>query len=204
VELCKEAPTAVMAFASAQNLDRMDTLQRAATLAGRELVLDLYAASLWLASGRPRDQIRVYVAKSHRHRIIEAGAFERLRAVCDLRVFPEDLVQRANELVIALRTSALRELEDLGLLLDADVIWSMWSGYLAGDAMVEAMRLMRRNGALVHCIHTSGHATAADIEGLVLRLDAQQVVPVHTHSPHICAATLPNVRLRRDGEWWAV
>jgi ribonuclease J len=202
-ELCEEAPNAVVAFASAQNLDRLDTLQRAATRAGRELVLDLYAASLWLGSGRPRDQIRVYVTKSQRRRIIEAEAFERLRFVRDLRVFPEDLVERANELMLALRTSALRELEDLGLLLDADVIWSMWSGYLAGDAMVEPMRQLRRNGVLVHCIHTSGHAKAADIERLVLRLGARQVVPVHTRSAHVFARTLPGVVLRRDGEWWS-
>ncbi|MBA3326881.1 MAG: hypothetical protein H0T43_01080 [Solirubrobacterales bacterium] len=204
VELIAAARRGVVAFASAQNFDRLDSLQRAAHAAGREFVLDLYAASLWIASGRPRDAIRVFATRPQRRRIYETEAFERTRAVRDLRIFPEEIAERPEELVLCLRTSAVHEIEDTGVLLDADVIWSMWEGYLQGESMASTRQVLRRNGARVSFIHTSGHATATDLEAFVRRVDAREVVPIHTRSPHICAGTFPGARLRTDGEWWDV
>jgi ribonuclease J len=113
------------------------------------------------------------------------------------------MVERASDLVLATRTSALSELENTGVLLDADVVWSMWDGYLMDPSMEPTMRTLRRNGALLHFAHTSGHATPDDICDFVRRLDARRVVPIHTASPGACAAFFANSELHDDGEWWA-
>ena len=107
------------------------------------MVMDLYAAAMWEASGREpvreaRGQIRIFLPHWQRRRIIEAEAFERLDAVRDARIYREELLERASELVIVARTSALSELENTGVLLDADAVWSMWPGYLEGEAVDRA------------------------------------------------------------------
>ena len=139
------AARAVLVLCSAQNLDRMDRIRAACRRSGRTMVMDLYAAAVWEASGREplreaRGQIRVFLPHWQRRRIIEAQAFERLDAVRDARIYPEEMVERASDLVFATRTSALSELENTGVLLDSDVIWSMWEGYLKDPSMEPTMR----------------------------------------------------------------
>ena len=208
VEVFDAAEHAAVVLCSAQNLDRMDRIRAACRRSGRTMVLDLYAAAVWEASGREplreaRGQIRVYLPHWQRRRIIEARAFDRLDAVRAERIYPEEMLERAPELVFVTRTSALSELENTGVLLDADVVWSMWAGYLNDPSMEPALRILRRNGALLHFAHTSGHATPDDICDFVRRLDARRVVPIHTASPAACAASFPNAEVHDDGEWWA-
>ena len=64
------ASRAVLAFSSGENVEGLSTLHRAARRAGRTLVLDLYAASMWRAAGRPFADIQVLVSNGQRHRII--------------------------------------------------------------------------------------------------------------------------------------
>jgi ribonuclease J len=207
-EVFAAARRAVLVFCSAQNLERMDRVRAACRRSGRTMVMDLYAAAMWEASGREPlreacGQIRVFLPHWQRRRIIEAQAFERLEAVRDVRIYREEILDRSSELAFVTRTSALSELENTGVLLDADAIWSMWAGYLSDSSMEPSMRILRRNGALLHFAHTSGHASADDICDLVRRLDARRVVPIHTASPAACAASFPNAELHDDGEWWA-
>src|SRR4051812_13899929 len=76
-ELFSRAPSAVLTFCSGQNLARLDRLYAACRRTGRSMVLDLYAATIWEASGRPpvreaAGTIRVHVPRWQRRRIIEA------------------------------------------------------------------------------------------------------------------------------------
>lgn len=207
VELMDEAPGAVLAFASGQNLDRLDRIRAACCRSGRTMVMDLYGAAIWEAARREplreaRGTIRVYLPHWQRRRIIESQAFERLDALREQRIYADELRDRASELALVVRTSALSELENTGVLLDADAAWSMWPGYLREESMQPSLRILRRNGVPLHHIHTSGHATADDLRAFAHRLDAHQVVPIHTSSPQVCAWSFPRVTLRQDGEWW--
>lgn len=199
------AEGAVVAFASAQNLDRVEAIARAARRAGRTPVIDLYGASLFDATGRGRPcEARVRVEWWQRRRIIEEHAFERTRAIRRHRIYDEELAARAGELVIIGRTSALETFESLGLLLGGDALWSMWPGYLEMASSREALRVLRRNGTRVHVVHASGHARPEDLRRLVEQLDPRRVVPVHTQFPEEMATVVGAGEPRADGEWWAV
>lgn len=200
-----DAPNAVIVLSSGQNLDRVASVVRAAERAGRTAVLDLYVATLWSATGRPwPTNARVRLARSQRYRVMTSGDFERTRAVRHVRIYDDELVRRARELVIVPRTSALEELEDLGVLLNADVLWSMWSGYLSQDAMAPVLRVFKRNGAMVYPTHASGHASPEDLRRFVEELRPARVVPVHTDCPQKMASVIDGAELRGDGEWWSV
>ncbi len=203
VERFSNARGAVIVFASGQNLDRIDTIVRAADRVRRTAVLDLYGATMWSATRRPWPcGARVRLAGWQRRRIIERRAFDRTRAVRSRRIFDDELARRASELVILARTSSLEELESLGVLLEADAVWSMWSGYLTSSASAPALRILRRNGVALHTAHASGHACPRDLRRLVTALGPGRVVPLHTEYPHAMAELVGNAELHRDGEWW--
>lgn len=202
-ELCFErfaaAPGAAIALCSSTNLDRIDSIVRAARRAGRTPVLDLYGATMWTATGRAWPcEARVRLPRWQKWRIVESREFHRTRAVRHQRIFDEELIRRAQDLVILARTSTLEELETLGVLLDADAVWSMWPGYI--DHHVE--RLLRRNGVALHTVHASGHACPEDLQRLVRAVDPSRVVPVHTDSPWAMRDVVGPTELHIDGEWW--
>ena len=198
------AARAVLAFSSGENVDRLSTLHRAARRSGRTLVLDLYAASMWRAAGRPLADVRVLVSNGQRHRVICEQAFDRLDQIRDRRVFPEGLVANPERYVIACRTSAARELESSGVLLDADAVWTMWEGYLAEESMATFTRMLRRNGVAITCLHASGHAHVTDLQRLVEAMRPRRVVPIHTAYPDRYVDYFDDVEVHDDGEWWDV
>jgi ribonuclease J len=136
--------------------------------------------------------------------VISEAAYERLDAIRSRRVFLDRLVGRPERYVLACRTSALPELEDAGLLLDADAIWSMWEGYLTQPSSAEIIRTFRRNGVVLTCLHASGHATVDDLQRLVRDMRPRRVVPIHTACPERYADLFEDVEIHPDGEWWAV
>jgi ribonuclease J len=84
---------------SAQNIDRLVSVYRAARRAGRDLLIDLYTASIARVTGNPNiprpgldwPHVRVYVPLWQRVKVKEAGAFERVEAVRPYRVFEKHL-----------------------------------------------------------------------------------------------------------------
>src|SRR5205814_253235 len=76
VDLCQTTEGAVVVFGSVQNLDRVVTVYRAGRRAGRELVVDLYGATV-AAATRPTipqpgfPDLRVYVPNRQRIRVKE-------------------------------------------------------------------------------------------------------------------------------------
>lgn len=205
LELLASAQGMVLAFASAHSVDRVETLLTAARRAGRVPVLDLYGATLWSVSGRPWPLgARIRLSRSQRWRVIEAGAFERTSAIRTRRIYDEELVRRAGEVVLLARTSALDELETAGALIDADAVWSMWPGYLRFPSMESALRILRRNGVAVHTAHSSGHASPGDLRRVAQAVRPERVVPIHTACPEAMAGVVGAAEPHEDGEWWTV
>lgn len=210
VELSEATEGIVLANYSAQNIDRLVTLFRAAKRSGRHLVLDLYAATIARATGAATipqaewDGVLVYVPQSQRVRVKASGEFERVEAIRSQRIYPEDLVGRAGELVLTFRGSMAREIERAGCLVGARALWSLWSGYLSRPAGEEMRHWFDSHGITLTIAHASGHATIETLQRFVAALSPQQVVPIHTAAPERFPELFPNVNLRADGEWWTV
>ncbi len=202
---CAGLPVVV---SSAQNIDRLVTVYRAARRAGRTLLVDLYTATVAQATGRPTlpqpgfPQLGVFVPRRQRVRVKESGEFHRTHAVRPLRVFPEQLVAEAHRFVVLTGSSAVRELVDAGALRSGVVVWSLWGGYLANTGGRRLVDLLETAGVpLVHH-HTSGHAALSDLKRLVAALNPGQLVPIHTEGAAHYARHFPGVTVRADGEWW--
>jgi ribonuclease J len=210
VELCRATSGLVLALYSPQNLDRLVSVYRAAKRTGRLFVVDLYAASIIAATGRATlpqpswEDVRVFVPRSQRVRVKREEAFERVAAVRQARLYPEQLAERAGQLLLTFRASMAAELEQAGCLDDAAALWSMWPGYLEQQSGVELRRWLDEKGIPLTITHASGHATAADLQRLVAALKPERVIPIHTAAPERYESLFPCVERHDDGEWWPV
>ena len=200
----------VLACYSAQNIDRLVTLFRAAKRCARTLVLDLYTATMARATGRATipqadwDGVRVFVPLSQRIKVKHSQEFERITWLRGRRLFPEDLAGCANELVLTFRGSMAAELDRAGCLEGAHAVWSMWPGYLDEPSGAKLRGWLAEHGIPLSILHSSGHASEADLQRFAAAINAQEVVPVHTRQATRYADLIANVRERADGVWWTV
>lgn len=208
VDLLRNARGMVLACSSAQNIDRLVTLYRAARRSGRLLVMDLYTAEIARATGRDtipqaeRDGVRVFVPQSQRVAVKRSGQFERVARIREHRLYPEDLAGRADELLVVFRGSMTRDLDRAGCLDDAELLWSMWRGYLDAPSGSRLTAWLRARGIPLTALHSSGHAAVEDLQRLAAAVAPKQVVPIHTRQAGRYAELFAAVRRRDDGTWW--
>jgi ribonuclease J len=207
--LFRSASGAAIVFASAQNIDRLVSVYRAAKRADRTLVVDLYGATIATASGNaniPQPglgfDLRVYVPNRQRVLVKESGEFTRVDKLGRERIFLTEMAVRAGELVILTQASTLPELARAGVLVEAVAAWSLWPGYLDRDRRVAP--LLDQNGVPLAIVHASGHARVDDLQLLATAVGASRVVPIHTSARERYADLFTGVELHDDGEWWDV
>ena len=209
VGLFDETPGMALVAASAQNIDRVVSLYRAAKRTGRTLILDLYAAVVLAATGNPRipqsnwPGVAVFVPHHQRVHIKRTGRFDLLTAHGHNRIYAEDLPALAPRAAMLFRHSLLPDLDRAGCLTGAQAIWSQWDGYLRqprGQALAD--ELATRAIPLAHA-HTSGHASIPDLRRLAAALAPRRLVPIHTFAPEQYPALFgPSVTIEQDGTWW--
>lgn len=200
-----------LVLASAQNIDRMVTLYRAAKRTGRTLIIDIYAAEILRATGNPNipqshwANVAVFVPHYQRVQIKRTGRFDLLEPHGRRRIYLEALGDLAKRAVFLFRPAMLRDLDQAGCLSGARAIWSQWEGYLAEDRGRDLLvELSARDIPLIRA-HTSGHASIRDLRRLVEAVAPRRLIPIHTFEaarfPDLFG---PSVDLKSDGEWWRV
>jgi ribonuclease J len=200
----------VLAAFSAQNIDRLVTMFRAAKKSGRELVLDLYGATMAAATGLASipqaswEGVRVFLPRGQKARVLKAEAFERTNAVRASRIYAEELRARAGELVMLFRGSMMRDLDAAECLGGAALAWSMWPGYLRDESGIALQTWANERGIPISHHHASGHAFVPDLRRLVDALTPERVVPIHSFAGDRYRELFPGVVLRQDGELWTV
>jgi len=210
IDLMAATDGAVAVLGSAQNLDRLVTVYRAARQAGRQLVVDLYGATVAAATRSSIPQVgfpglRVFVPQRQRVLVKERGEFERVRQLGAARVFPEELCDEPSNFVLHVPTSAAFELGRLGVL-DASgaVAWSLWDGYLRDGSGLRLQQYLAERNIPLASIHTSGHASVPDLQRLVDAVAPARLVPVHSEATGRFGELFPRVEHHDDCEWWGV
>ena len=209
-DIARCTPGMLLTCYSAQNIDRLVTLFRAAKRSDRDLVLDLYTATMAAATGLASipqaswERVRVYLPHSQRQRVLEQQAFARTDAVRARRIYPEELCARAGELIMTFRQSMAHELDRTRCLADAHAIWSLWPGYLEEPSGLALKAFLSDREIPLSLVHSSGHAFVPDLQRLVEALHPKRVVPIHTLAGDRFEAAFPRVDRQRDGMAWSV
>lgn len=208
--VCRESRGWVLAAASAQNVDRLVSLFKAARRSGRQLVLDLYAACVLEATGRETipqaswDGVRVYLPKSQKQRVVAAEAFDLTERVRAARIYSDEMRARPRDFLFLFRESMSREFEAIGVPAGSALVWSMWIGYLDSESGRRLSDFCERHDIDFSIAHASGHADVKDLQTLVEAMRPSRVVPIHTEAGGDYAAVFSSAEVRSDGEWFEV
>ncbi|MCY4318426.1 MAG: MBL fold metallo-hydrolase [Alphaproteobacteria bacterium] len=208
VEAFRQTEGLHFVWASSQNIDRIVTIFRAAKRTGRVLLIDLYTAVVLEATGRdtiPQShwpEVRVYVPQRQRVFIKENRLFRDRDRHHKYRVYPEDLL--AGKAVMLFRPLAMSDQGVKSVLDGAGFTYSMWEGYLKEGSSQRVLRWLNRHGIPWQSIHTSGHASTADLQRFASALAPRALVPIHSFESGRFPEFFDNVVPRADGEWWEV
>lgn len=204
----------VMVLASAQNIDRLVTVYRAALKAGRRLAVDLYTAEIAAATGRDSiphlapdwPKLATYLPLRQRVRVKQTGQFHRTEAAKPHRVYDEQIAADPGGWVLfGAYQGHIRHLLKAGLLTGGAVVWSLWDGYLTDPRGQQFVASLDQAGVPLIHYHTSGHASPADLRRLVQALKPAVIVPIHTEAPDQYTEVLGREATpQADGEWWSI
>ena len=199
-----------LVWCSGQNIDRLVTVYKAAKRTGRQLILDMYTAHILKATGNPRlpqadwEDVRVFLPEFQKRRIKRLHEFEVAKLYANDRIFPEKLAAAASRSVMLFRPSMCQDVEDAHCLAGAELIYSMWDGYLKDPRQQDFLAWLARHNIPLHKCHTSGHAPVCDLQRLRKAFALAVVVPVHCAKPEIFAKLFDNVVLHADNKTWEV
>jgi len=102
------------------------------------------------------------------------------------------------------RPAMMTDVDKAGLWPDAQMIWSQWEGYLKNASGQKLEADLAARSVPLEIIHTSGHASIADLRRLSQVVNPACLVPIHTFAGDSFAQHFANVVRRLDGEWWSV
>ena len=213
VELARETPRHVFVQWSAQNVDRTVTLFRAAKRTGRQLVIDLYGADVLRriadgtrlpVPGTDFPELRVVITPGGKRLYNRQGreAFVTEMANSPFATSRSRLAK--GRAIIMLRDSMVRDFErdGLGFTPEDAYAFSSWSGYLDPEDANSGWARARAAGARTVKLHTSGHASPADLARFAAAISPKALVPVHGLAWDEPNIFLPPVRRLSDGEAW--
>jgi len=144
---------------------------------------------------------RVFLPRGQKKQIKWKKRFDVSDLYKPYRIYGEELASAAPRSVMIFRPSMAEEIEKLGCLEGARVIYSMWSGYLKDEKQKLFLEWLRKNGIPLDECHTSGHAAVADLVKLRKVFKDAPLVPIHTEQPERFDDVFGNVTMRKDGEW---
>jgi ribonuclease J len=194
---------------SAQNVDRTVTLYRACLKTGRTLVVDLYTAEVMEAlaeSGKlPRPgwkNLKVVItgAFARVYRRIGRDAFvERMAAH---GISAAKLTQTPERWVVMVRPALIRDYAPKGIAPNGDDAWcwSMWRGYLNNEDGILVRKWFEEGGSRAAHLHTSGHASPAELRAFAHAMNAKQFVPIHGVAWDDDTTGFSSIRRLADGE----
>lgn len=208
LQLFKEKSSLALVFCSSQNLDRLVSIYRAAKRSDRTLLIDLYTAYVLQALQSVSRRIpqcnwpgvRVMFWHQHADALGRAGKQDFLYAAVRSRIKDDEIIARADRIVMLAEMNRLFPIipGKLPGTEGLELVWSMWKGYLSGDDPVSLFA--RQNRLQVRYVHTSGHATVADLQRLASAIQPRMLVPIHTFQPDRFPDLFDNVLSIADGE----
>ncbi len=213
-KLAKSTPRHVFVCWSAQNVDRTVGLFHAARRSGRKLVVDLYGADVLQrvapgtcipVPGPNFPELKVVITRSAKWLYAQKGRSDWAEGMANDRHVSTSRKRLAEDrAIIMLRDSMLDEFErgGLGFTPSDAYVFSSWNGYLDRENPVTGWARAVAAGARTKQLHTSGHASPADLSRFAAAVAPKALVPVHGLSWDDPGITLPPVRRLADGAQW--
>ena len=210
VRAFRETPGIHFVWTSTQNIDRLVTIFRAAKRTGRSLIINLYTAVVLEATGRgsiPQSDwegVKLYIPQRQRVHIKEHGLFDELRRHGTHRIFQQEVPALRERAVILFTPSLMWDRGVQQVLSGAHFTYSIWDGYLEEPGVQRVVRWLEDHRIPWQAVHTSGHASVADLQRFATALAPRKLVPIHSFEADRFPEFFDNVVQEQDGQWWEV
>lgn len=143
----------------------------------------------------------MFIPHSQRVQLVKKNIAPLVNSYRGFRLWPEQLAEYADRSVILFRGWMMRDLDRAKALTGASVFWSQWDGYLSTGAGAALKADCEGRGIPFESIHTSGHASPADLKRLAAAVAPKRLVPIHTFERDKFPVLFDNVSLAEDGQW---
>jgi ribonuclease J len=209
VELFQTTPGRVFVAWSPQNVDRTVSLYRACLKSGRTLVVDLYSAEVMdiLAEfGRlPRAgwrNLKVVITSAFNRMYNNTGRKNFVTRMAEHGISAKKLAANPSRWVVMIRPSLIRDYERNGVTPSAQDAWSwsLWRGYLENVSGSRVKNWFESFNCPARHIHSSGHASPADLRQFATSMAPRILIPVHGVGWDGDITGFPKIHRLADGE----
>lgn len=182
-EIMRATENPVFVLQAGTNIDRLVSIYRASRQSGRVIYMDHYTSLIASAAGgkipRPDvfDDVIAFTPRALRGK--RKDLFFEIQNKRGLKGIASG-TKPFTMLVCPTMGKYIKKLSALANLKGATLIYSMWQGYKEKGYVSEFLTQMQALGVNVIDLHTSGHASASDVELLKRTINAKQTVCVHT------------------------
>lgn len=176
-------------YTSGQNIDRLVSIYRACKKTGKTLAVDFYIANVlkemssFGAIPHPSTnypEIKVFFPYRLSKMISNKGNEKLLYRFKHYKITKEQIGEQCDNIVMIVRPSMMKDLENIKGLHRGVFIYSMWGGYKKEKTTKEFVDFLVEKGLTEKTIHTSGHADRNSLKKMVEVLNPKNLVPIHT------------------------
>jgi ribonuclease J len=213
VDMLIKKQSLALLYCSSQNIDRIVSAYEAALKTDSIFVIDFYTAYLLeslkeCSKDIPQynsKNVRVFTSKKHEESLKRAGKEEfhkkvRRKSIIGIKEIVE---KRKKVLMIDKGGLVIPAIEKYFPDKDGiEIIYSMWGGYRTG--IDPASLFAKKHGLKITDIHTSGHASHADLKKLVDAIEPKWLIPIHTLDPRGFKNIYDKVFYCKDGENYTI
>lgn len=148
--------------------------------------------------------LKVVITKRLRSAYAKLGREDFIARMAKFGLAAKHLIESRH--VIMVRRALIPDYERSGVEPNADDAYnfSMWDGYLSEPYHSAPLEWCKARGSEIAYIHTSGHASPADLRAFARALQPNLVIPVHGNAWDDHLDGFGNVKRLSDGETYAL
>lgn len=191
---------------SAQNIDRLVTMYKAARKNRKIFVIDFYTANVLekLSNSIPHPfhgfkDIRVFYPSRLCEKTVREGNIDLMYKFAKYKITREEIEKDKDNIMIMFRSSMISDFKKINIK-EGLFIYSMWGGYLKESSMKPVLKFINDNSMKFEHLHTSGHASIETLEKVLRELRPKLLIPIHSFNPEKFKNIYGNIKLLRDNE----
>lgn len=191
VKVFQEQNKINLIYTSGQNIDRIVSIYKACKRTNKILVVDVYVAKILKElshfakipyPSKEFENLKVMFAYLTDSRLTREGNQKILFEFKHYKITKEEIDNQAVKIVMLVRSSMQKDLENIKGIDGGNLIYSMWEGYLPKSHTKKFIDYLTNRNFTIHKIHTSGHADTETLKKMVKAIKPKNIVPIHTFS----------------------
>jgi ribonuclease J len=191
VKVFQEQNKINLIYSSGQNIDRIVSIFRACIKTNKILVVDVYIATVLKTlsdfakipyPSKEFKNLKVMFPYYTSRRLKNEGNKTILYQFTNYKITKEEISNQADKIVMLVRPSMQKDLENIKGIDGGNLIYSMWEGYLQKSGTKKLLDYLTNRNFTIHKIHTSGHADTQTLKQMVEAIKPKNIVPIHTFS----------------------